>query len=74
MEDLPKEAINLIFRFSSHPLAERIKPCIRIDHEDRMRSIKLGRSRYYHSKQDYNKMEEDFSQASVVGNRIRTYQ
>ena len=73
MEDLPKEAMNLIFRFSSHPLAELIKPCIRIDNEDRRRSIKLGRSRYYHSEQYYNKMEEDFIQARVVGNHIRTH-
>ena len=65
-EELLKEAINLIFRFSSHPLAEVVKPCIRIDNEDRRKSIKLGRSRYYHSKQDYNKMEEDFIQARVV--------
>ena len=73
VEDLPKEAIDLIFRFNSHPLAELIKPCIRIDNEDRRRSTKLGRSRYYHSKQDYNTMEEDCIQARVVGNRIRTY-
>ena len=73
MEDVPKEAINLIFRFSSHPLAELIKPCIRIDNEDRRRSIKLGRNGCYHSKQYYNEMEEDFIQARVVGNRIRTY-
>ena len=55
MEDLPKEAINLIFRFRSPPLAELIKPCIVIDSEDRRRSIKLGRKRYYDSKQDYIK-------------------
>ena len=73
MEDLPNGAINLIFRFSSYPLAELIKPCIRIDNEDRRTSIKLGGSRCYHSKQDYNKMEEDFIQARVVGNRVRSY-
>ena len=60
MEDLPKEDITLILRFSSHPVAELVKLCIRIDNEDRSRSIKLGRSRYYHSRQDYNKMEDDF--------------
>ena len=41
--------------------------------EDRRRSIKLQRNKYSHSKQVYNKMEEDFTQARVVGNRIRTY-
>ena len=54
-------------------LAEFIKPCIRIDSEDRRRAIKLGRSKYYHSKQDYNKLEEDCIQARVIGNHIRTY-
>ena len=73
MEDLPKDAINLIFIFSSHPVAELIKPCIRIHNEDRRRSTKLGINKYYHSKQYYNKTEEDFIQARVVGNRIRTY-
>ena len=72
MEDLPKETIHLIFRFSSQPLAELIKPCIRIDNEDRKRPIKLGRNGYYHSEQYYNKMEEDSIQARVIGNRIRT--
>ena len=73
MEGLPKEAINLIFRFSPHPLAELIKPCIQIDNGDRRISVKLGRNRYYQPKQYYNQMEEDFIQARVLGNRIRTY-
>ena len=73
MEDLHKEAIISIFTFSSDPLAELIKPCVRIDSEDRRRSIKLGRSNYYHSKQDYNQMEEDFVQARGIGNHIGTY-
>ena len=50
-----------------------MKPCIRIDKEDRRRSIKLGSNRYSHSKQYYNKMEEELIQAIVVGNRITTY-
>ena len=41
MEILPKEAINLIFRFSCHPVAELIKPCIKIKDDDTSRSIKL---------------------------------
>ena len=73
MEGLPKEAINLIFRFNSHPLAELVRTCIRIDNEDRRNSIRLGRNRYYHSKQDYDKMEEDFIQARVISNRLRAY-
>ena len=62
----------MIFRFSSHPVAELIKQCVRIENEDRRRSIKLGSNRYYHSEQ-YNKMEEELIQARVTGNRIRTH-
>ena len=56
-----------------HPLAELIKPCVRINNDDTSRAIKLGKHKYYHPKQDYNKTEEDFIQARVIGNRIRTY-
>ena len=58
MEDLPKEAVDLIFGFSSHPLAELIKPCIRISDDDTSRSIKIGKNKYHHSNQYYNKIKE----------------
>ena len=73
MEDLPEEAINLIFRFNSHQLTELIKPCIKINDGDTSRSIKLGKNKHYHSKQDYNQIQENYIQAKVIANRIRTY-
>ena len=35
--------------------------------------VKMPWDKYPHSKQAYNKMEEDFIQARVIGNCIRTY-
>ena len=55
MENLPTNAINLIFGFVSHPVADIIKPHITTRTDDTIRSIKykrLNAKQYYHSKQD----------------------
>ena len=43
MENLPTNAINLIFRFCSHPIADIIKPHITTRPDDTIRSIQYKR-------------------------------
>ena len=55
MENLPTNAINLIFRFVSHPVSDIIKPHITTRPDDTIRSIQYKRlyeKTYYPSKQD----------------------
>ena len=55
MENLPTNAINLIFRFCSHPIADIIKPHITTRSDNTIRSIQYKRlyeKTYYPSKQD----------------------
>ena len=43
MENLPTNAINLIFRFVSHPVSDIIKPHITTRPDDTIRSIQYKR-------------------------------
>ena len=72
MQDLPKEIINLIFRFNSHPIADIISPCFIINKEDTIRMIKCGNIFYHNSRQYTSNIEEDLYQCIVMPNRIRT--